>query len=354
MYDEQSFGTTRKGFDKDEVISYLTDKDRETAERISQFEQAIRDKDHEIAELNARVKRRNAKIDELEGEIENKYKEYVEKYEQIGELVYDSRIRADEILAKANAEAEACTARIAEETAAADAAAEAKRAEMEQLVAASEAAIGQNEEKSRNIIEAGRAESRKLVAHAKEEAEGIVLSGRKKYVEILKDADYEAKKRAKAADAEVEAILADGQRKYDSLLDEIKKLAALFETAQKRFATSCEGVQELIAAMPEKVTDHKASSNADDSFMGYSFEDDDEDEYEEEIDESEFEESNLTSATIAYDEAFQAQLPPVKEEKPMSEEESREEKIQAFESELAKNAYDEDGRFRLPGEDRKA
>jgi len=350
MYDEQSFSTVRRGFDKDEVISCLTDKDRENAEKVARLEQAIRDKDHEIAELSARVARRNAKIDALEGEIETRYKEYVEKYEQIGELVYDSRKRADEILAKANAEAEAVTARIAEESQTAAAEAEAKKLELEQLVAASEAAIGKNEEKSRNIIEAGRAESRKLVAHAKEEAEEIVLSGRKKYVEILKDADYEAKKRAKTADAEVEAILKDGQRKYDSLREEIRKLAALFETAQKRFQTSLEGVQEMIAAMPEKVTDHKAA--ADDPFMGYTFEDD-EDEYEEEIDESEFEESQLTSATIAYDEAFQAQLPPIRE-KPLSEEASREEKIQAFENELAKNAYDEDGRFRLPGEDRKA
>lgn len=353
MYDEQSFSTVRKGFDKDEVISFLNDKDRENAEKVARLEQAIRDKDHEIAELSARVTRRNAKIDELEGEIENKYKEYVEKYEQIGELVYDSRIRADEILAKANAEAEALTARMAEESEAQAAAAEAKKAEMAQLVAESEAEIGKNEEKSKNIIEAGRAESKKLIAHAKEEAEEIVLSGRKKYVEILKDADYEAKKRTKTADAEVDAILADGQRKYDSLREEIKKLAALFDTAQKRFSASLAGVQEMIDAMPEKVTDRKPAANGDDSFMGYSFEDDDEDEYEEEIDESEFEESQLTSATIAYDEAFQAQLPPVKE-KPASEEASREEKIQAFETELAKNSYDEDGKFRLPGEDRKA
>ena len=276
-----------------------------------------------------------------------------EKYEQIGELVYDSRIRADEILAKANAEAEAAAARGAEAAETAAAEVEAKRAEMEQLVAASEAEIGRNEEKSRNIIEAGRAESKKLVAHAREEAEEIVLSGRKKYVEILKDADFEAKKRARAADAEVEAILADGQKRYDSLREEIRKLAALFDTAQKRFVTSAQGVQEMIDAMPEKVTDHTVSSKAADSFMGYTFEDDDDDEYEEEIDESEFEESQLMSATIAYDEAFQAQLPPIKET-PVSEEASREEKIQAFENELAKNAYDEDGKFRLPGEDRKA
>ncbi len=352
MYDEQSFKTSRKGFDKDEVISYLTDKDRENANRVSELEQAIRDKDHEIAELNARIARRNAKIDELEAEIETKYKEYVEKYEQIGELVYDSRIRADEILAKAKAEAEANTARIAEENRAAAEAAEVKQAELARLVAVSEEEIGKNEEKSRNIIEAGKAESRKLVAHAKEEAEGIVLSGRKKYVEILKDADYEAKKRTEAADSEVETILSDGQRKYDELKDEIRKLAGLFETAQKRFAASCEGVQELVASLPEKVTDGAAAAD-DGTFNAFRLEDDD-DEYEEEIDESEFEESQLISATIAYDEAFQAQLPPVKEEAPVNDEATREEKIQAFETELAKNAYDEDGKFRLPGEDRKA
>ncbi|MCR5295677.1 MAG: hypothetical protein K6E30_11010 [Lachnospiraceae bacterium] len=356
MYDEQSFKTSRKGFEKSEVISYLEEKDQEYADRISQLEQIIRDKDHEIEELNARVSRRNSKIDDLENEIEKKYRKYVEKYEQIGELVYDSRVRADEILAKANAEAEARLVESRKLVTDAEEEAAAKEEETKRMIAASEDEIAKNEEKSRRIIAAGQEESRRIIAHAKEEAESIVLSGRKQYAGILKDADSEARRVRNVADSDVRSALADGQGRYDEMKSEISKLADLIKMVEKRFSASCQGTLNLFAEMPDYINSEvmpvekpafTEPKKLAEPVMPLAEEDED---YDEDLEESAFEDSPLVSATMTFDDAFQAQLPPLPEETKEAET-TRDQKMAAFESQLAKASYGEDGQFRLPGEE---
>ena len=106
MDDYTMFKQALRGFDKDEVIAYIHRQEEESSQRIASLERDLRKRDRIIAELKNRVVQKDEQVDRLEKEIKGKYQKYIDNYRQIGELVYESRVKGDRIVADANAEAD--------------------------------------------------------------------------------------------------------------------------------------------------------------------------------------------------------------------------------------------------------
>ena len=100
------FKQALRGFDKDEVLTYIRHKEEETAKQAAAYEKDIRKRDKIISELKSRVVLKDEQVDRLEKDIRNKYQKYIDNYRQIGDLVYESKLKADEIVARAGEEAE--------------------------------------------------------------------------------------------------------------------------------------------------------------------------------------------------------------------------------------------------------
>lgn len=105
-YDLNMFKPSVRGFDKDEVLKYLEKLDDEKAVMVEKYERELDHRNKVINDLKNRIVMKDEQVDQLEETIRNRYQKYIDHYEQIGELVYDSRMKADQILADANAQAE--------------------------------------------------------------------------------------------------------------------------------------------------------------------------------------------------------------------------------------------------------
>ena len=67
---------------------------------MKEFE-IIQARDKEIEELKKKLGEREAEIERLKTDIRDKYQSYIDNYESIGSLVYDARIRSDQMIREA-------------------------------------------------------------------------------------------------------------------------------------------------------------------------------------------------------------------------------------------------------------
>ncbi|MBR2187836.1 MAG: hypothetical protein IJ860_00265 [Eubacterium sp.] len=58
----------------------------------------IQERDREIEELRKKLNERDAEIERLKADIRDKYQSYIDNYESIGSLVYDAKIRSDQMI----------------------------------------------------------------------------------------------------------------------------------------------------------------------------------------------------------------------------------------------------------------
>ncbi len=100
------FKQALRGFDKDEVLEYIRRQESEAGKQAAALEKDIRKRDKIISELKSRVVLKDEQVDRLEKEISTKYQKYIDNYRQIGDLVYESKVKGDEIIAAAKSEAE--------------------------------------------------------------------------------------------------------------------------------------------------------------------------------------------------------------------------------------------------------
>ena len=105
MEDYMSFKPALRGFDKDEVLEYIRRQEEEANVRIASLEKDIRKRDKIISELKNRIVLKDEQVDRMEKDIREKYQKYIDNYHQIGELVYDAKLKADRIVEDAHAEA---------------------------------------------------------------------------------------------------------------------------------------------------------------------------------------------------------------------------------------------------------
>ncbi len=153
MYDYEMFKTVRmKGFDRDEVLAYIQMTEETNSKAIADLQRQVAEKDQTIADLREKLVQKDEQRAALETEIDTKYKKYVENYEKIGSLVYESQVKGDEMIANAQKEADRLVAEAQKE---ADA-----------------------------ILQNADAEAAKRTATAEAEVDNTISEGKLKYIAI--------------------------------------------------------------------------------------------------------------------------------------------------------------------------
>ncbi len=87
-------------------MTFLEKQEKQYQQEKEQAEREIRLRDKAIAELKARLSKKEEELARTQQDIERKYKPYIANYEQIGELVYESRLRSDKALTEAREQAD--------------------------------------------------------------------------------------------------------------------------------------------------------------------------------------------------------------------------------------------------------
>lgn len=101
----EEFKTTRMGgYDKEDVQAKFTALKEEHNAELSKLMIAGEEKDRKILKLQDRIEELNTEIDDLKANIKGKYQSYIDNYEQIGQIVYDSKIRSEQIIKNAEEE----------------------------------------------------------------------------------------------------------------------------------------------------------------------------------------------------------------------------------------------------------
>ena len=108
--DDSMFRTVMRGFDKEEVFAYIKKIEADANQKVAQARADVIEKDKQIAELKQRIQSKDARYERLENEVEVKYRTYIDNYEKIGSLVYESQVKGDKIIAEAQKEAARLTA----------------------------------------------------------------------------------------------------------------------------------------------------------------------------------------------------------------------------------------------------
>lgn len=106
MDDYGMFKQALRGFDKDEVLAYIRQKEDEHGKQILSMERDIRKRDKVISELKSRIVLKDEQVERMEQEIKTKYQKYIDNYNQIGELVYESKVKGNMIVDEAREEAD--------------------------------------------------------------------------------------------------------------------------------------------------------------------------------------------------------------------------------------------------------
>ena len=234
MYDYQMFRTVRmKGFDRDEVIAYIQSKDEEFSRKTADFEKTIAEKDRMIEELKGRLVLKDAQRVALENEIETKYKKYIDNYDKIGALVYESQIKGDQMIADAKEQADKMVGDATRE---------------------SDRLVGDATATANQLVSDATEKANKLVGDAQAEADRLVGTATEEAARIRSTANEEARVTRATASAEVEQELSEGKRKYSQIQMILNDTVDLINQVQKRFMSSYKDVHDLVA----EITSDKA------------------------------------------------------------------------------------------------
>ncbi len=106
MEDYMTFKQALRGFDKDEVLEYIRRQEEDANTRIAALEKDIRKRDKIISELKNRIVLKDEQVDRMEKDIRDKYQKYIDNYSQIGDLIYESKLKGKRIVDDAHVEAD--------------------------------------------------------------------------------------------------------------------------------------------------------------------------------------------------------------------------------------------------------
>ncbi len=204
--EERDFEIELRGYNKEEVNMYISELESEYKQKLSRLEAKTREAEKQIEELNRRIEKKERQKEELEHEIETKYKTYIENYDKIAGLVYESQLKADKILAEANQ----------------------RRDEI----------LADAEEQKKQIL----AQAQQVLDDAKTQEKLL-----------LDDADVEAKRRVNAVRETVDAGMADGRTRYADIQVQIRGLIDLLDEARSRFTKGYEDAHAIFDQMPASI-----------------------------------------------------------------------------------------------------
>lgn len=194
--DEELFKTTLMGgFDKDDVLAKFRDTKEEAEAAQMKLQEQIRERDRTISELRQLLKTKEEENEQLRKDIKEKYQSYIDNYDSIGKLVFEAKVRAE------NMDAET------------------------------------------------RKKCDELLRKTKEECERLVQEARSKEEEVV--AVYEEKIERQAAEAQkyMQEQMAKGRENYRIVRKEIEEMVRAMDGLQKGFLESYKKVRAVKEAM---------------------------------------------------------------------------------------------------------
>lgn len=269
MYDYSMFRTGIRGFEKEEVLEYIRKQENESSAAIAELEGEVRKKDEIIADLRKRLEIKDDQRAQLEEEIRSKYQKYIDNYEQIGALIYESRIRGNQMIEEAQQESD----RLLNDA----------RTQSETMLTKSkndsDAMMASAKDKSMTMMNAAKTEAERLLYRARTESEEMRISARTESEELrrsareeseqlLTSADAEAKRRVSSVQGQIDAKLTDGKKKYIAVQDEMNEIVDLFNQMQRRFMQSYKEIHEITQSMPDSLDDIDVDFDDDENLDG--------------------------------------------------------------------------------------
>lgn len=177
MSETEMFKTTLMGgYDKDDVQEQFQKLKDEAAVKQKLSQKEIQEKDVKIQELQKRLELKEAQQARLEAEVEEKYQKYIDNYENIGKLVFESKVRADEMVKEA-------------------------------------------EEKGQAIIQAAEKEAKRRVDSVQSEVNDKLADGKKKYVAVQDEMN------------EIVELINQAQRRFMSSYKEVHRIISTMPTS---------------------------------------------------------------------------------------------------------------------------
>lgn len=104
MADEEMFKTQIAGKDGkmvdsvEQSVKKAIRQENEDSGAMDELRDQIKEKDAEIERLREKLDEKDSIIEELRHDIRDKYQSYIDNYESIGSLVYDSKVRSDQMI----------------------------------------------------------------------------------------------------------------------------------------------------------------------------------------------------------------------------------------------------------------
>jgi cell division septum initiation protein DivIVA len=221
---EELFKTTLMGgFDKEDVLRQFQKLQDDAASEKSKLLLALKGKDKKAAELEEKLKKREAEIEKLKRDISEKYQSYIDNYDTIGQLIYDARIQTDKMRNEA-------------------------RTEKDRL-------IGEARTEKEKVIGEARAESEKMLSDAREEREKLLAEARAESEKMVSEAQVMARQCLDSVQHEVDERLLEGKKKYIAVQEELNDVVELINQVQRRFMQSYKSVHAIVSSMPESLQD---------------------------------------------------------------------------------------------------
>lgn len=224
MDDYSRFKRSLNGFDKDDVLEYIQKEKDEHARRITEYKRTdqhkeklirelqdrIKDLNKRIAELNDHIVKKDEQMEQLEQDVKDKYEKYITNYQQIGEILFEAKLRGNQMITDAQSQAD-------------------------QMLSDAQSQADQ-------IVNAAQEKADQCVTDAKAEAE-----------KIRSDAEAEAKQRVDSTKGDIDAQISLGKQKYLAVQNEMNEVLNMFNQVQKKFMQSYKDIHEIADSMPGSI-----------------------------------------------------------------------------------------------------
>ena len=149
-FDEEMFKTTLMGgFDKEDVLTKFQEARDEAYKEQKKLEAQVEERDKLISELRQSLKNKETENEQLQKDIKEKYQSYIDNYDSIGKLVYDAKVRSDNMMSETKQQCDQMLRETKEECA--RMVEEARRKE-EEVVAVYEAKIEQQAQEAQQFM----------------------------------------------------------------------------------------------------------------------------------------------------------------------------------------------------------
>ncbi|MGN0256368.1 MAG: hypothetical protein ACI4D6_10365 [Chordicoccus sp.] len=249
MADYSMFKQQFKGFDRDEVLSYIHQKEEEMAAKEESLKQEISKRDKIISELKTRIILKDDQVEQLRAEIDTKYKKYIDTYSQISDLAYEAKMRGEQLVNDATVKANKMRTDAENEA----------RAKVDTASAQAEKTMSDADAKAQTTVKDADAKAKQTVEEADSRAKLTLDDANRKAQKKLDDADAEAKRRVASVESVIDAKLTDGRKRYSAVHDEMNDIVRMFNQIQRKFMQSYKEVHEIINSMPEAFDDAELS-----------------------------------------------------------------------------------------------